>query len=189
MAVKEVLRAYLVDEDDQVHRFPQPRYVRVLRREERMPMFARKTIRFVESVYGVENGAIVYALAHFPLISFDANGRRDKVHLHTEQQPTGEEAAALRRMNGDCSIWRSVWPRSAGNRPRLCSRDWKGAFHSCARRIVVSQGDTATSAHPTLPGICFPSIHSPSVNIRQPSAIGWQLNHARFSSHSLAIHN
>jgi hypothetical protein len=92
MAVKEVLRAYLIDEDDQVHRFPQPRYVRVLRREERIPLFARKTIRFVESVYGVENGAIVYALAHFPLISFDANGRRDKVHLHTEQQPTGEES-------------------------------------------------------------------------------------------------
>jgi hypothetical protein len=92
MAVKEVLRAYIVDEDDLIHRFPQPRYARILRREERIPLFARKTIRFVESVYGVENGAIVYALAHFPLISFDANGRRDKVQLHTEQQPRGEES-------------------------------------------------------------------------------------------------
>lgn len=94
MAVKEVVRAYLVDEDDVIHRFPQPRYSRMLRREERVPLFARKTIRFVESVYGVENGMIVYALAHFPLISFDASGRRDKVHLHAERQLKDEANCA-----------------------------------------------------------------------------------------------
>jgi hypothetical protein len=86
MAVKEIIRTYLVDEDDRIHRFPWPRYARILRREERAPLFARKTVRFAESVYGVENGVIVYALAHFPLIIFDASGRRDKVQQHTEQQ-------------------------------------------------------------------------------------------------------
>lgn len=86
MAVKEIIRTYLIDEDDRIHRFPWPRYVRILRREERAPFFARKTIRFAESVYGVENGAIVYALAHFPLIIFDASGRRDTVQQHAEHQ-------------------------------------------------------------------------------------------------------
>lgn|SRR5690348_13520378 len=86
MAVNEIIRTYLIDEDDQIHRFPRPRYARLLRREERAPLFARKTIRFAESVYGMENGAIVYALAHFPLIIFDASGHRDMVHQHAEQQ-------------------------------------------------------------------------------------------------------
>ena len=91
MAVKEVLRAYFVDEDDRIHRFSQPRYARILRREERIPLFARKTIRFVESVYGLENGEIVYALAHFPLIDFDGSGRRDKMQRSAEQQPMDQE--------------------------------------------------------------------------------------------------
>lgn len=79
MAVNEIIRTYLIDEDDQIHRFPRPRYARLLRREERAPLFARKTIRFAD-------GAIVYALAHFPLIIFDASGYRDMVHQHAEQQ-------------------------------------------------------------------------------------------------------
>lgn len=86
MAVKEIIRTYLIDENDRIHRFPWPRYARILRREARAPLFARKTVRFVESVYGVENGAIVYALAHFPLIIFDAGGRRDKMQQRAEQQ-------------------------------------------------------------------------------------------------------
>ena len=92
MAVKEVVRAYFVDEDDRIHRLPHHRYARILRREDRIPLFARKTIRFVESVYGVENGAIVYALAHFPLINFDGSGRRDKMQLSVEQQPMDQES-------------------------------------------------------------------------------------------------
>jgi len=92
MAVKEIIRTYLVDEDDRIHRFPWPRYVRILIREERVPRFARKTIRFAESVYGVENGAIVYALAHFPLIIFDADGGRDKMQQRAEQQLTIQES-------------------------------------------------------------------------------------------------
>jgi hypothetical protein len=92
MAVKEIIRTYLVDEDDRIHRFPWPRYVRILIREERVQRFARKTIRFAESVYGVENGAIVYALAHFPLIIFDANGGRDKMQQRAEQQLTIQES-------------------------------------------------------------------------------------------------
>jgi hypothetical protein len=91
MAVKEIIRTYLIDEDNRIHRFPWPRYERILKREERVPRFARKTIRFAESVYGVENGAIVYALAHFPLIIFDANGRRDKMQQRAEQQLTIQE--------------------------------------------------------------------------------------------------
>lgn len=91
MAVKEVRRAYLIDDNNQVHRFPQPRYARILTREERLPRFAKKTIRFAESVYGVENGAIVYALAHFPLITFDAGGRRDKAQQRVEQQLASQE--------------------------------------------------------------------------------------------------
>lgn len=95
MAVKEIIRTYFIDEDDRIHRFPWPRYARILRREERAPLFARKTIRFAESVYGVENGAIVYALAHFPLIIFDASGRRDKA------QPLAEQPLAVQEIRCD----------------------------------------------------------------------------------------
>lgn len=92
MAVKEIIRTHLIDENDRIHRFPWPRYARILRREERAPLFARKTIRFAESVYGVENGAIVYALAHFPLIIFDASGHRDKAQRRAEQQLAVQES-------------------------------------------------------------------------------------------------
>lgn len=92
MAVKEIIRTYLVDEDDRLRRFPRPRYTRILSRKERMPLFAKKTIRFAESVYGLEDGTIVYALAHFPLICFDISGRRDKAQQHAEQELAFQES-------------------------------------------------------------------------------------------------
>ena len=77
MAVKEIVRTYFVDEFDHVRRFPWRRYARLLQGEERLPQLAGHAVRFAESVYGVEDGSIVYALAHFPLVSFDGNGRRN----------------------------------------------------------------------------------------------------------------
>jgi hypothetical protein len=77
MAVKEIVRTYLVDENDRVRRLPWRRYARLLKGEERVLRLAGHAVRFAESVYGVEDGSIVYALAHFPLVSFDDNGRRN----------------------------------------------------------------------------------------------------------------
>jgi hypothetical protein len=86
MAVKEIVRTYLVDENDHVRRLPWRRYTRLLQGEERVPLLAGHAVRFAESVYGVEDGSIVYALAHFPLVSFDDNGRRNTVEPHTEHE-------------------------------------------------------------------------------------------------------
>lgn len=85
MAVKEIMRTYLVDEHDRVRRLPWQRYARLLRGQEQVRRLAGHAVRFAESVYGVEDGRVVYALAHFPLVSFDDNGRRDMTRSLTEQ--------------------------------------------------------------------------------------------------------
>ena len=81
MAVKEIVRTYLVDEHDHVRRLPWRRYTRLLLGQEQVPRLAGHAVRFAESAYGVEDGSIVYALAHFPLISFDDQGRRNTTKL------------------------------------------------------------------------------------------------------------
>lgn len=86
MGVKEIVRTYLVDEHDHVQRLPWRRYARLLQGDERAPQLAGHAVRFAESVYGVEDGSIVYALAHFPLVSFDDNGRRDRRERHAEAE-------------------------------------------------------------------------------------------------------
>jgi hypothetical protein len=101
MAVKEIVRTYLVDDNDHVRRLPWRRYTRLLQGEERVPLLAGHAVRFAESVYGVEDGSIVYALAHFPLVSFDDNGRRN-----TTQAPTNHEMGSLESCWLDESDWR-----------------------------------------------------------------------------------
>lgn len=95
MAVKEIVRTYLVDENDHVRRLPWRRYTRLLQGEERVPRLAGHAVRFAESVYGVEDGIIVYALAHFPLVSFDDNGRRNTAEPHTDQETGSLESCWL----------------------------------------------------------------------------------------------
>lgn len=86
MAVKEIVRTYLIDENNHVRRFPWRRYTRLLQDQEPVPLLAGHAVRFAESVYGVEDGSIVYALARFPLVSFDDHGRRNRTETPTEHE-------------------------------------------------------------------------------------------------------
>ena len=100
MAVKEIVRTYLVDENDHVRRLPWRRYTRLLQGEERVPRLAGHAVRFAESVYGVEDGSIVYALAHFSLVSFDDNGRRNTAKPHTRHEMGWLESGWLNESDG-----------------------------------------------------------------------------------------
>ena len=104
MAVKEIVRTYFVDEDDGVHRFPRTRYARLMQGAEAVPLYAGQTIRFAESVFGMEEGVIVYALAHFPLLHFDHNGKRDLVQQQAEQA-----LASLESRCAEDSDWRGFY--------------------------------------------------------------------------------
>ena len=95
MAVKDIVRTYLVDENDRVRRLPWRRYARLLQGEERVPALAGHAVRFAESLYGVEDGRIVYALAHFPLVSFDDNGCRNWAESHNEHEMRSCESCML----------------------------------------------------------------------------------------------
>jgi hypothetical protein len=104
MAVKEIVRTYVIDEDDGVHRFPRTRYAHLVNGAVSVPLFAGRTVRFAESVFGVEEGAIVYALAHFPLLHFDKDGRRDMV-----QQQAERTLASLESRCTEDSDWRQFY--------------------------------------------------------------------------------
>jgi hypothetical protein len=95
MALKEIVRTYLIDENDHVRRLPWRRYTRLLQGEERVPLLAGHAVRFAESVYGVEDGSIVYALAHFPLVSFDNRGRRNTARPQMKHETGSLESGWL----------------------------------------------------------------------------------------------
>jgi hypothetical protein len=71
--------AYVVDEENQVHPIPRSRYARILKGEEAVYLYAGRVIRFVETIVNEQpEGAPAFAHALFPLVYFDAEGRRDK---------------------------------------------------------------------------------------------------------------
>ena len=91
--MKEVRRYYVVSEQDQVKRIPQPHYRCLTAGTSQMAAFAGKVIRFAETTLWLdEDRIIVRALIWFPLIHFDRDGRRDLGKLQEEMALITREA-------------------------------------------------------------------------------------------------
>src|SRR5579884_3024125 len=77
--MKQIVRAYVVDERNALKRIPRARYQRMLAGLEAVPGYASETVRFAETVFGLApDGTLAYARAFFPLVRFDASGKRDR---------------------------------------------------------------------------------------------------------------
>lgn len=78
--MRYLVRRYVVDEDDNLHRIPLARYRRILDGQEAVYLYAGREIRFVEAMVTrvkVVDGEEVSSFAYFPLVYFDAAGRVD----------------------------------------------------------------------------------------------------------------
>lgn len=91
--MKQIVRAYVVDEQEHLRRLPRPRYQRIVTGRERAPRFAAKAVRFVEASFGLAaDGTPAYARAFFPIVHFDVSGFRDRTAWRDEERLALQES-------------------------------------------------------------------------------------------------
>ena len=105
MNVSFRVRAYVVDENDQLRRIPCAHYRRIRSGGERVYLYAGRTIRFVETcMKETGKGQPTMTFACFPLVYFDGEGRSSQ-----EQRERELQLSEKMMQSGEQSGWREVF--------------------------------------------------------------------------------
>lgn len=81
--MKQRLRYFFVDEEEEIHKVPFAKYERIFRRAQPIMLFAGRSIRFIEAHVEVdESGGEHLVNAFFRRHDFDAEGLWDKKEKH-----------------------------------------------------------------------------------------------------------
>ena len=99
------VRAYVVDENDRLHRLSCARYRRIRSGTEPVYLFAGRTVRFVETcMKETSQTQTTMTFACFPLVYFDSAGRS------SEEQRTREQRLSERMMqSSEGTEWQALY--------------------------------------------------------------------------------